>query len=259
MVLATSGTAFDAWNGSVTLTNDDIFGVSGLWATYDSPDDPSQVQSQPAGDVTVTVRNCILHGKVGSDGQVTNDGTSGSATINIDFSNFGSIVQSGGTVVAGQNNQNTTAPTYVKASAGNYREAAGWVTIDAGLAQGLGTRDLAGDIRTMGRGPDIGAFEYVTKGSATTLAASAITSKSATLDGAAHNGALGGTYHFQYGLTSKYGSATPARPLAALRDAQHVAALTGQLRPKTKYHFRLVVTNSAGSAFGGDLTFATPR
>jgi hypothetical protein len=258
LVLSPQGMALHVWNGTVTFRNDDMFGFAGMRAYYDPPNDPAPASSYPAGNVTVNIRNCILGASsLSFDGEVYGD--AGSATVDIDFSNFRSIYQSpGGTLTAGQNNQ-TTAPTFVDAAGGDYREAGGSVTIDAGTADALGPRDLGGNIRTMGAGPDIGAFELVTKPTATTLAASAITSAGAKLNGSAHNGALGGTYRFQYGLTTKYGSLTPSRPLAASTSVQRVAALIGKLKPGTRYHFRLVVTNAAGTARGRDLSFVTAR
>jgi hypothetical protein len=251
------GMGLDAWNGSVTLRNDDIFGFAGMRAYYDPPNDPSQASSYPAGNVTVNIRNSILHAtSVSFDGEAYGGTGSGAATIDIDFSNFSSII--GGTVTSGQNNQTTTAPTYANAGAGDYREAPGSVTIDAGITTGLGPLDLAGDLRAIGAGPDIGAFEHVIKGSAATLRASPVTPASAILHGSARNGGAGATYRFNYGLTSRYGSHTPARSLAPRSSAQSVAAAIAGLKPGTRYHFQLVVTNGAGSANGADRTLTTP-
>ena len=50
-------------------------------------------------------------------------------------------------------------PLFVDAAAGDFREAAGSPTIDAGQDRELGTFDLAGTPRSLGKGPDIGAYE----------------------------------------------------------------------------------------------------
>ena len=52
-------------------------------------------------------------------------------------------------------------PLFVNAAAGDYREAPGSPTIDAGSPTGIGPLDLAGNPRTLGPAPDIGAFEFV--------------------------------------------------------------------------------------------------
>jgi hypothetical protein len=46
-------------------------------------------------------------------------------------------------------------------SPGDFRQAPGSPTIDAGSAVGIGSLDLAGNSRNLGAGPDIGAFEFV--------------------------------------------------------------------------------------------------
>ena len=67
------------------------------------------------------------------------------------------------------------------------------------------------------------------------------------------------TYHFEYGTTTRYGSRTPDR--AAGDGAGPVTVsepLTG-LRAATRYHWRLVATNAAGTRRGSDRTFTTAR
>jgi hypothetical protein len=55
----------------------------------------------------------------------------------------------------------TAAPLFVDAAKGDYREAAGSPTIDAGANDQLGPVDLAGSPRIIGGAVDIGAFEFV--------------------------------------------------------------------------------------------------
>jgi hypothetical protein len=68
------------------------------------------------------------------------------------------------------------------------------------------------------------------------------------------------TYHFEYGLTTNYGSSAPAgaEGVAGNERASRTftRTLTG-LQPATEYHYRLVAHNSAGEAKGEDLTFTT--
>jgi sugar lactone lactonase YvrE len=66
------------------------------------------------------------------------------------------------------------------------------------------------------------------------------------------------TYHVEYGTTVAYGSSSSPAVLAgsAFEDEPVSVALSG-LQSRTTYHFRIVASNSAGSAFGEDQTFTT--
>jgi hypothetical protein len=63
-------------------------------------------------------------------------------------------------VIDGGGNQ-SAPPLFVDPENGDFREAAGSPTIDAGIAGLLGPLDLAGNARVLGPAPDIGAFEFV--------------------------------------------------------------------------------------------------
>jgi hypothetical protein len=93
--------------------------------------------------------------------------------------------------------------------------------------------------------------------SATTLAASAITAGTATLNATMNPNGAATTFSFQYGTNTAYGSATPVVMLpAGTTPVSTNATVTSLLAGKT-YHFRVVATNSAGSASGSDMTFTT--
>jgi hypothetical protein len=65
------------------------------------------------------------------------------------------------------------------------------------------------------------------------------------------------TYFWQYGTTTAYDSqTTPAGIGAGTAPVLTNATLTG-LAASTTYHYRLVATNSAGTAYGYDYTFTT--
>jgi len=84
------------------------------------------------------------------------------------------------------------------------------------------------------------------------------TLSTATLRGVADPNGNPATAHFEYGLDASYGSR--AEVVLAPPDGlgpQSVSASLSGLTPGTIYHYRLVVTSTAGTASTGDRTFAT--
>ncbi len=129
--------------------------------------------------------------------------------------------------------------------------------IDAGTDSGCPATDARGVLRPAGAACDIGAFEVATP-IATTTAANSIASGSAILNGAAFNPDLAtASAHFEFGTTAMYGATTAAETVAATAPHAAVSASISGLRPDTLYHFRLVATNTIGTAFGADQTFTT--
>jgi phosphodiesterase/alkaline phosphatase D-like protein len=105
-----------------------------------------------------------------------------------------------------------------------------------------------------------GTFATIQPPSASTGAASAITTTTATLTGSVNPNGVATTYHFDYGTTPGYGSSTPATAAgSASTSGTATANLTG-LTPGTKYYFRLVATSVGGTTDGSQasLTTATP-
>jgi hypothetical protein len=85
---------------------------------------------------------------------------SGTMGIDVAHSNFRSYGSDNW--IDGGNNQVDVPPSFVNEAAGDYHEAAGSPTIDAGTPHPLvdGTSDPDGWARSIGVAPDIGAFEY---------------------------------------------------------------------------------------------------
>jgi hypothetical protein len=68
------------------------------------------------------------------------------------------------------------------------------------------------------------------------------------------------TYHFQYGRTGAYGHTTGSQTLPASTTATTVGIAARRLIPGSRYHYRLVVTDSAGQiSYGADMVVRTPR
>ena len=94
----------------------------------------------------------------------------------------------------------------------------------------------------------------VVSGTATGIGAFA-----ATLNATANPNGGATTAHFEYGLTTGYGSTTTDQALGSGSAALAIGGgvVTG-LRCNTPYHFRAVATNAAGTTFGLDAMFTTP-
>ena len=90
----------------------------------------------------------------------------------------------------------------------------------------------------------------------TTNTASLIASFSATLNGSVDPHGLTTTVYFQYGTTTSYGLTTAPQSKTG-NIYQNVTANISGLTASTTYHFRIVATNSAGTRYGSDRTFAT--
>lgn len=99
-------------------------------------------------------------------------------------------------------------------------------------------------------------FSVYSMPTALTKAPTDITSVSATLKGSVNAGNAETNAVFEYGTTTIYGSTINAaqNPLDGVTDSDVSAPLTG-LTPGTTYHYRLRAVNSAGTAFGSDMTF----
>ena len=90
-----------------------------------------------------------------------------------------------------------------------------------------------------------------------TGAATALTVSGATLNASVNPEAQATTWYFEYGLTTKYGSKTPAKELAAGPNAVTVAARIADLASNQTYDYRIVATSNAGKSYGTNVTLAT--
>jgi hypothetical protein len=98
-----------------------------------------------------------------------------------------------------------------------------------------------------------------TKPGVSTLGAAKVTITTATLTGKVNPHGAPTTFYFQYGTTTAYGSRTPSAAVGAGNAAVGATADIAGLGPNTKYHYRLVAHNSAGTTIGGDRVLTTPK
>jgi hypothetical protein len=110
------------------------------------------------GHHTLLLSNSIARG--GAFDLRADDSPAGPGNITVSNSNFTTGSEKGAAAISGAANQ-TSAPLFLDAAAGDYREAPGSPTIDAGSSEGIGPLDLAGNPRLLGSAPDIGAYEFV--------------------------------------------------------------------------------------------------
>jgi hypothetical protein len=90
--------------------------------------------------------------------------------------------------------------------------------------------------------------------------ASNITTTGAQLSGSVNPNGFITTYHFDYGLTTTYGSSTLSASAGSGTSALSVNATVSGLTSGSVYHYRLVASNSGGTTSGSDqvLTAGTP-
>jgi hypothetical protein len=108
--------------------------------------------------LTLMLRNAIASGSLYD---ISASGLGHNGRIVASYSNFDAVgrILPWGEIAYGDGNQ-SAAPLFADAAAGDYREAAGSPTIDGGVVEAVGDVDLAGGPRILGRAPDIGAFEF---------------------------------------------------------------------------------------------------
>jgi len=93
---------------------------------------------------------------------------------------------------------------------------------------------------------------------ATTVAASGISTTGATLNGTVNANNASTTITFEYGTTTSYGSTVNGTPntLTGATSTSITAALTG-LTANTTYNYRIKAVNSVGTTYGSNMTFTT--
>jgi hypothetical protein len=90
-----------------------------------------------------------------------------------------------------------------------------------------------------------------------TQAVQSVATTSATPMGAVNPNGLATSWWFEYGPTTSYGAKTPVESIGSGTAAIGVSAPLANLAAGTTYHYRLVASNSAGTNYGGDLSFVT--
>jgi hypothetical protein len=102
------------------------------------------------------------------------------------------------------------------------------------------------------------------KPTAITKAATYVSYCTARLNGIVNPNGILTLHYWEYGTTTAYGKKTSSWSVGSgtsnadvYADVGNVPPKVGSLTPNTTYHFRLVAENSAGKAYGADMTFTT--
>ena len=85
--------------------------------------------------------------------------------------------------------------------------------------------------------------------------ATEISGNSAKLNGTVNPNGANTTYYFEYGTTTSYGSTTTSTNAGAGTNDVSVSTSLSGLSTNTTYHYRLVASNSGGTAYGIDQSF----
>ena len=109
-----------------------------------------------------------------------------------------------------------------------------------------------------GTGATTGSFTTpVAQPTATTGGPSGVSAGGADLTGSLNPGGDAASYRFQYGRGGNYDRATAPIAVASGTDVVTASGHVSGLDPGTVYGYRLVVTNSAGTAYAGGATLTT--
>ena len=124
------------------------------------------VRASGGAGLDVVATNVIAHAFGAAPDVAAGELIDGSdADVALASSNFETtaIVGAATVTAAGTNGNQTAEPVFIDSAGGDYQEAPGSPTIDAGTASvpTLGLLDLARIARMRGSAPDIGAYEYV--------------------------------------------------------------------------------------------------
>ena len=206
--------------------------------TATTPTPPPTVSTGAATNVTPT--SAQINGSVNANGIST--------TYHFEYgptASYGSATQS---AAAGSG----TSPVSVSATLSGLRSGAVYhyrlVAASAG-----GTVNGADRSLTASSTPPAPAMPGVILSAATN-----VTTTGAQLNGWVNPNGAGTSYHFEYGLTSSYGTSTSSASAGPGTDTVSVSATIGGLAPGSAYHCRLVAVSSGGTSYSGDSVFTTP-
>jgi len=108
-------------------------------------------------------------------------------------------------------------------------------------------------------GPLTGEASAASAPAATTGATAAVTYSTAILYASVNAGGESTSYGFEYGTSASYGTKTSMEPAGNGTITITVSQSITGLQAGTTYHYRVLATNSSGTAYGKDRTFTTAK
>jgi hypothetical protein len=197
--------------------------------------------------VTVDATNSIIHGT--TTDVIADTEFNARATVTLSHSDYvttqASANATGPAAVNGDNSDIKAAPRFVNPTAGDFRERAGSPTINRGVADPTGT-DVAGNPRTLGSAPDIGAYEFLPKPAVSHLKTRKVTRHIAHLSVRVNPQGLHTTIYLIAALHGKVRDTS--YPVSAGKGRKPITAhltLRG-LHAHTRYVVHALATNQAG-------------
>jgi hypothetical protein len=214
----------------------------------------------PAPHLYVTVTNSIIHGAAADLAEATPQ-TGQLERITIAHSDYSTRYPAtpgtGESFVVGAGNV-SAAPKFVNAAGGNFKEQRGSPTVNKGAADSAHDTDLAGNPRTLGEAPDMGAYELLQRPVVANLTVTTKRVTSATLTVSANPEGLATTVQ----LRAVHGQVTispPAVKVGAGIATKRVRLVVRGLARRTKYTVYAVARNAAGTVKSAKVTVTTPK
>ncbi len=208
------------------------------------------------------------------------DSYSGSTTFQgIVWNSSGGVYFGGSTVSCGAGGQSVGGQHWHTSAVSN-------VTVPSGTSIGIGwwrspggsmlySAGPSGSPNAYGNGPvsapsaqtggtalgyQVGAYitySQVSAPTATTSAASNISSTGAQLNGSINPEGTATNGYFNWGTTTAYGNSTAQQGMGSGTSAAAIAQAISGLAPLTTYHYQVVATSAGGTVYGADQQFTT--
>ena len=220
------------WDADNTILYSMLSGnLSADWVV-ETPQPPAAT-TLPATYVTTT--SAIANGTVNANDQVT--------TVTFEYgldTNYGSSGAALPSSVSGTYNQEVTIglESLTPSTTYHYRVVA---TNATGTTYGLDRW-----------------FTTLSPPEATTTPATGVGTNIVTLNGNVNANGFSTNVTFEYGLTTGYGTSVAANPYTVSGSSDTVVTRgLGILTSNTTYHYRVVATNTNGTAYGDDMSFTT--